>query len=399
MMGLVPVTPEPTIESQRHTRLSDVMRRTGTAAILTSDPITITYATGAQNMTVFGMMGPSRFLLLFADGPTVLYEFNGCNHLATDLTTIDEIRSAPGITALAGHTYQQQINRFADEVASLCHTHLGDGERLAVHRVDFLFTDALRSRRVELSDAGPTLNEARRVKLDIEIATMREAARRVQAAADVMSQAIAPGRTENEIWADFHQPFMASGGQYIVTRLLQSGPRTFPYFQECSERAVQAGDLVALDVDTTGWSGYSVDFSRTWVCGQDRGTAQQRDLHARAHEQLTHNAALLGPGVSFEDIARGAWPVPNQYKPFGYYCVGHGLGMSGDYPNIALLDPTTTYPLHDSLEPNMVICIESYVGSMEAGEGVKLEDQYLITETGAERMTTLPFDPALSRGF
>jgi Xaa-Pro dipeptidase len=39
--------------------------------------------------------------------------------------------------------------------------------------------------------------------------------------------------------------------------------------------------------------------------------------------------------------------------------------------------------------------VESYVGSIGAGQGVKLEDQYLITETGAERMTTLPFDPAL----
>jgi Xaa-Pro dipeptidase len=396
MMARVPITLEPTLESLRQRRLRDVMRRMGTAAILTSDPVTISYATGAQNMTVFGMMGPSRFLLLFADGPCVLFEFNGCDHLAVGLTTIDEIRSAPGLTALAGHTYERQIGAFADEIASLCRQHLSEGERLAVHRLDYLVTDSLRARRVELSDAGPVLTEARRVKLDAEITTMREAARRVETAAAVMAATIAPGRSENEIWADFHQRVIADGGQYVVTRLLQSGPRTFPYFQECSERIVQAGDLVAFDADTTGWSGYSVDFSRTWICGADHGTPVQRSLHARALEQLQHNAALLGPGVSFETIARGAWPVPDEHKPYGYYCIGHGLGMSGDYPNIALFDPTHPYPLHDGLEPNMVICVESYVGSVAAGQGVKLEDQYLITKTGAERMTTLPFDAALA---
>jgi Xaa-Pro dipeptidase len=395
MMARVPITPERTLESLRQSRLREVMRRMGTAAILTSDPISISYATGAQNMTVFGMMGPSRLLLFFADGPCVLFEFNGCDHLATHLSTIDEIRSAPGLTALAGHRYEDQIAQFADEIASFCRKHLSEGERLAVHRLDFLVTDSLRARRLELSDAGPVLTETRRVKLDAEIATMKEAARRVEAAAAVMAATMTPGRSENEIWADFHQRVIADGGQYVVTRLLQSGPRTFPYFQECSERVVQAGDLVAFDADTTGWSGYSVDFSRTWVCGADQGTPVQRSLHARALEQLQHNAALLGPGMSFETIARGAWPVPDEHKPYGYYCIGHGLGMSGDYPNIALFDPTLPYPLHDGLEPNMVICVESYVGSIGAGQGVKLEDQYLITETGAERMTTLPFDPAL----
>ena len=163
------------------------------------------------------------------------------------------------------------------------------------------------------------------------------------------------------------------------------------------QRVVQAGDLVAFDADTTGWSGYSVDFSRTWVCGADQGTPVQRSLHARALEQLQHGAAMgLYPNRRVIDAAFSALPVPDEHKPYGYYCVGHGLGLSGDYPNIALLDPTHPYPLHDGLEPYMVVRVESYVGSVAAGQGVKLEDQYLITETGAERMTTLPFDVALA---
>ena len=378
----------------RQERLRTVMRRIGTAAILTADPITITYATGAQNMTIFGMMGPSRFLLLFADGPAILFEFAGCDHLAAGLATIDEIRSAPGTTALAGYRYQLAVNAFADEIAEACLQHAGIGERLGVHRIELVLSDALRASGVTLVDAGPVFNEARRVKLDAEVVVMREAVRRAEAAAAHMALGIEPGRTEIEVWSEFHRAMIASGGQYVVTRLLQSGPRTFPYFQEASDRVIGAGELVAFDADTTGWQGYAVDFSRTWVCGALRASAVQRELHDRAREQLEWNAALLRPGVSFETLARNAWPVPDEYRPTSYYAVGHGLGMSGDYPNISLFDPTTEYPLDDGLEPNMVICIESYVGSAAAGQGVKLEDQYLVTEGGAERMTNLPFDAA-----
>ena len=48
---------------------------------------------------------------------------------------------------------------------------------------------------------------------------------------------------------------IVSGGRYVATRLLQSGPRTFPYFQEASDRVIGAGELVAFDADTTAGRG------------------------------------------------------------------------------------------------------------------------------------------------
>ena len=56
---------------ERKRRLVDVMRLRGIPALLTADPISILYATGARNMTVHGFTGPDRFMLLFADGPTI----------------------------------------------------------------------------------------------------------------------------------------------------------------------------------------------------------------------------------------------------------------------------------------------------------------------------------------
>ena len=80
-----PVSPsavdEPRLLAARHRRLAATMTAAHILALLTADPSDIAYACGARNMTVFGMMGPSRFVLVFAEGPTILYEFAG---VATD---------------------------------------------------------------------------------------------------------------------------------------------------------------------------------------------------------------------------------------------------------------------------------------------------------------------------
>ena len=68
--------------AQRKSRLLTTMSDNGVPALLTSDPISILYATGARNMTIHGFTGPDRFMLLFDDGYTILYEFAGCEHLA-----------------------------------------------------------------------------------------------------------------------------------------------------------------------------------------------------------------------------------------------------------------------------------------------------------------------------
>ena len=99
--------------------------------------------------------------------------------------------------------------------------------------------------------------------------------------------------------------------------------------------------------------------------------------------------------MEFAELAAKAWQVPDEHQASRYYCIGHGLGMAGEWPNIPHTKPGTTYPLTGRLEPGMVICLESYIGWDRSGEGVKLEDQFLILEDGVQRMSTYPFDPRL----
>ncbi len=388
----------------RQDRLRSVMRAAGIGAVLTADPINIVYGCGVRNMTVFGMMGPSRFLLLFADGPSILFEFAGSEHLATPmldghgadgLATVDEVRLAPGITPNSGPGYAMSASSFADEIQALCRTHLGSAARLGVERVDFEFTDLLRAGGLILTNATETFLEARRIKQPTELVVMREAVRRVELGLGTMERSLKAGVSEVELWALLHHDLIASDGEYISTRLAQSGERTFPYFQEASTRMVDDGDLFCIDTDALGLGGYAVDLSRTFLCGEADPTPIQRQLYERAYEQLQHNGSLLEPGRSYEEVARKAWPVPVEHQPYGYYCILHGLGLCGEHPYVPMAVPNQPYLFPGELEPGMVVCCESYIGDERTRQGVKLEDQFLITETGAERLTNFPFDSRL----
>lgn len=82
---------------ERQQRLRETMRKFGFPVMLILDSISIKYATGVGNMTIFSTRTPARYLLIFADGPAILYEYFGCEHLARNLATIDEVRPARGL--------------------------------------------------------------------------------------------------------------------------------------------------------------------------------------------------------------------------------------------------------------------------------------------------------------
>ena len=60
--------------------------------------------------------------------------------------------------------------------------------------------------------------------------------------------------------------------KWIETRLLASGPRTNPWFQECGPRLIQNNEIVAFDTDLIGCYGICIDISRTWWVGDARPT-------------------------------------------------------------------------------------------------------------------------------
>jgi len=180
-------------------------------------------------------------------------------------------------------------------------------------------------------------------------------------------------------------------------RLRASGPRINPWLQEASPRRIESGDLVGLDTDMVGPRGYFADISRTFHCGPARPTARQRELYQLALEEVSHNLKLIRPGITLKDFQQCAYVPAEEFQPNAYPCVIHGVGMSDEYPQVKPLFRGSN-PYDGVIEAGMVICVESYMGAAGENDGVKLEQQVLVTENGYELMSRFPLEESLLDG-
>ena len=73
----------------------------------------------------------------------------------------------------------------------------------------------------------------------------------------------------------------------------------------------------------------------------------------------------------------------------------HGVGLCDEYPSPCYSCDFEHHGYDGQLEVGMAICVESYVGRHGGGEGVKMEDQGIITENGFEQMSVYPLDERL----
>ena len=210
-----------------------------------------------------------------------------------------------------------------------------------------------------------------------------------------MEESLQPGITENQLWSQLHRVNIANNGEWIETRLLTSGPRTNPWMQESSDRVIQAGEIVAFDTDMIGPNGYCADISRSWICGDGAASAEQRRLYQRACEQIEHNQTIMRPGRTLADVVRDEWPLPEEFLQYRYG-VAHGVGLKDEYPFLPnLVDIDLLGDPDMELQPGMVLSLESYIGVVGGHEGIKLEDQIMITESGCEVLSTYPWDARL----
>ncbi|MEM7092211.1 MAG: Xaa-Pro peptidase family protein [Actinomycetota bacterium] len=380
----------------RKDRVREEMARHGVDCCILFDPVNIRYATDSRNMQVFTARNPARYVFLPLEGPTLLWEFTGCAHLAEGLATIDEVRHA--ITAsfvAAGDDIAERERGWAKDIAAVIRQHCGAGATVGLERVNAGAAMALAAEDFRVVDAQRPVERARAIKSDEELKCVRSSIRATERGVEALRGAIEPGLTEQQLWSVLHQAVIAQGGDYIETRLLSSGERTNPWFQETSHRVIQPNELVALDTDVVGCFGYYADFSRTFHVGPDAPTAAQRELYAVAHEQVHHNMSIIAPGVTFKEYSDRAWDIPKKFDAHRYYLSAHGVGMTGEYPYLYHHRDYAAAGYDGVFEPNMTICVESFIGDESGGEGVKLEQHCLVTEAGLEILSTFPFEPAL----
>jgi Xaa-Pro aminopeptidase len=390
----------PDLPEMRRYRLDRVraeLARRELDGLVLYDPLNVRYATDSTNMQLWCTHNAVRYAFVATDGPVVLFDFHSCEHLSAHLDLIDEVR--PGTSWFyfdAGPNARERAARWAAEIADLLRDHGRGGMRLAVDRVNPDGVEALAAHGVSLHSGEEVMERARTVKGPDELLAMRRAVAACEAAVEVMREALRPGITENDLWSVLHAENVRRGGEWIETRLLSSGPRTNPWFQESSSRVIEAGDLVAFDTDAVGPYGYCCDLSRTWLAGDGPATGEQRALHAMAEEQLAANIDLLRPGRTFRELSERGAGLPPDCLPNRYSVLLHGTGLCDEYPAVPYPQDFDRTGYDGALEAGTVVSVESYVGRLGGHEGVKLEEQVLVTADGPELLSTCPLDDRLS---
>ena len=379
-------------------RVREQMKLFGVDAVVLSDPINIRYATGARNMQVFCQRNaPSRYLLLTAH-KSILFEFTGCLHLGHGFETIDQVR--PSKTAsfvAAGPEIVVREKAWATEMAGLIDELVGKGATVGLERLNAGTAIALKDCDLQIVDAQQPVEMARSVKSSEEMKCVNASLRATERGVAKLRDAIRPGMTENELWSVLHQSVIAQNADYCETRLLNAGARSNPWFQETSSNVIGENELIALDTDVVGCHGYYSDFSRTFHAGPGKPSATQRELYKVAYEQVISNMGILHAGMSFRDYADRAWDIPAKYYENRYYLSAHGCGMTGEYPYLYHKGDFPDAGYDGEIVAGMTICVESYIGEAGGHEGVKLEQQVLVTETGIEVLSRFPFEQDLLR--
>lgn len=385
------------VRAYRQSRVREKMAEYDVDAVILSDPVNIRYATGTRNMQVFSMRNaPSRYLLMTQDR-SILFEFTGCEHLADGFETIDEVRPASTASFVAaGPQIVERERRWGADMAGLIHELTRNKTAtVGVERLNAGSQAALRDAGLTIVDAQQPVEMARAIKSAEEMKCVIASLRATESGVAKLRAAIRPGLTETELWSVLHKSIIEQNGDYVETRLLNAGARTNPWFQEASSSVIRANDLIALDTDVVGCHGYYADFSRTFHAGPDRPSAKQRELYKLAFEQVHHNIDILHAGMTFRDYADKAWDIPEKYHANRYYLSAHGVGMTGEYPYLYHHGDFPDAGYDGVLEPGMTICVESFIGAEGGREGVKLEQQVLITETGIEVLSQFPFESRL----
>jgi Xaa-Pro aminopeptidase len=234
--------------------------------------------------------------------------------------------------------------------------------------------------------AGEIVRPLRARKDDEEIVALHEAARAIDRVHSRMGEWLRPGRSERAVGADIARAIVDEGHASVDFVIVGSGPNGASPHHEVSDRLIERGDIVVVDIGGTMPSGYCSDSTRTYVAGGEAPPA-----FAAAYEVLlaaqTAQREYARPGVSAESVdAVGRRILADAgYGDLFIHRTGHGIGLETHE------DPYIVGGNAALLEPGMAFSIEP--GFYLAGEyGARIEDIVVATADGLEVLNTTPRD-------
>jgi Xaa-Pro aminopeptidase len=228
--------------------------------------------------------------------------------------------------------------------------------------------------------AGPVIDRLRMVKTPAEVEELARAGAAIDRVHARMGEWLRVGRTEAEVGADVAAAILAEGHVAVDFTIIGSGPNGASPHHELSDRVVQAGDLVVVDIGGETATGYRSDCTRTYLVG---GVAA-RDLlewYTVLQQAQAAATAAVRPGVTCEQIDAVARGVITE-AGFGDHFIhrtGHGIGL--DTHEAPYVVAGNDLPL----EPGMAFSVEP--GIYLAGRwGARIEDIVVCTDDGVRSL-------------
>lgn len=377
------------LNSYRLGRIRNIMIERGVDLCVINNPVSLRYAIDFDEYQLFQAHIPTVYLLLPVEGPVRMY---GASR--RDYVNVQEYHRPHFISVFdAGLDLESAAQTFIRDIEDF-RRELGLTAKVAFERFSPYVTQRAMAAGWRVEDAETILEKARTLKSAEELICIRHSIAVAQKGIAAMHSAMKPGMTENQLLSILHQVNIAHGGSWIDGRMLASGARTNPWLQEASHKRIASNELVGFDTDLIGPHGYLADVSRTWLCGE-QPNKQQRAAYQHAYEEVSHNMSLVRPGMSFKELAARAFKRDEKYIPNRYVCSFHGAGLCDEYPKIYY---DGDWPIDDYdgvIEENMVLCVESFSGAKGEKEGVKIENQVLVTATGYELLSDYGYDEGL----
>ena len=393
--GLTP----PDLIAMRHYRLNRIMASLAERdldAVLLFDPLNIRYASDTTNMQLWNTHNPFRACLVTADGYMVVYDYKMSPFLCDYNPLVREVRSGASMFYFAnGDKTGTAANDFVTDITALMQDRVGNGRRIAIDKIMVHGYKAFMAAGYTVTEGEEMMEHTRAIKGEDEILAMRCAIHACEQSVNVMERKAKPGMTEDAIWAHLHAENIKRGGEWIETRLLASGPRTYPWFQECGPRIVQNNEILAFDTDMIGVYGMCCDISRTWFLGDGKPTPEMIDDYRMGVEHIQTNTALVAPGVHLRELTFNGHQLPDSYVGGRYSCRFHGVGLCDEWPLVAYPQDFVEGAFDYVLKPGMMLCVEALIGRDGGPYSIKLENQLLVTEGGVEDMTSYPWDDQL----
>jgi Xaa-Pro aminopeptidase len=237
--------------------------------------------------------------------------------------------------------------------------------------------------RASQTTAGTVMRPLRMHKRPDEVNALRRAGQAIDRVHQRMGEWLRPGRTEAEVGRDIADAILAEGHTVVNFVIVGSGPNGASPHHQLSQRVIEAGDPVVVDIGGTMPDGYCSDCTRTYIA-DGKTPSDFADYYAVLLDAQQASCDSVRPGVSAQSVDAAAREVIAQggYGEMFIHRTGHGIGLEEHE------DPYIVAGNETLLAPGMCFSIEPGI-YLDGRHGARIEDIVVVTDDGVERLDTI----------